>query len=88
MPVVNVVIFIVQLNNDIGVSVIKFAIVVRILGDRLKLLNSINFNWLFASSSEEGIRLLAKLCHILSDLFSIQGLGFNHWNIFINDQSS
>ena len=53
----NIIVFIVLLDDNVGISVVEFSVELRVLAHRLKLLNSINLNWVLSCLGKEGLSL-------------------------------
>lgn len=64
MPIMDIVIFIISLEDNIGVTVVEFAQELKILSHWLEFLNSIYFNWFFSCLSEEGLGLRLELLNM------------------------
>ena len=71
MPVVDIPCLVIELEHDIGISIVELAVVVVWLSDRLKLLDSVDFEVFGSCLSEEGISFGSQLSHVLVALVSI-----------------
>ncbi len=64
MPIMDVIVLLIPLNNHIGVSVIELAQKLVVLSDWLELLYSVHLNWVLPALGEEGFSLFLQLLHM------------------------
>ena len=87
MPVMDIIISALFLQDNIRVTCVELAMEFRVLLHRFELLDSIDFERVLSSLSEESLSLLLELSNILSSLFSIEHsivvVSFNHFDEFL-----
>lgn len=57
VPIMDIVVFFILFNDHIGVAIVKLPKELRVLSDRLELLDSVDLNVVLASLCEKGLSL-------------------------------
>jgi hypothetical protein len=70
MPIMNVIVLIILLEDNVGVPIVELSMELSLLLDRLKLLNAVHLQGLLPSYGEKGLSLSLKLLNFDIEFFS------------------
>jgi hypothetical protein len=70
MPVMNIIILFILLKHNVRIAFIELTMELGVLSDRLKLLNSVDFKFIFSGLSEESVSFSLEFLNVHVQFFS------------------